>query len=204
MRIKQSTWTRPYTLNGKHLNKIFIYQDNKIVVALGYCFEIPMHENYTTSKDVLGVDITEPKRANKIDLTRNYNFYISKKDFLGETVYDLYINAKDIEVLEETEFEEEIREGEKFIYKRIKIKNNVGNFEYYKNLNDKETIETSIITMQVFDRVEKTKEFEKQQEFARAIDKKYHGGLYNFDNIKKLYNELKEFFENNKEGENEQ
>ena len=110
---------------------------------------------------------------------------------------------EDIEVLEETEFEEEIGEGEKFIYKRIKIKNNVGNFEYYEKLDDKETVETSIITMQVFDRVETTKEFERQQEFTKAIDKKYSGRLYNFDNIKKLYNELKEYFENNKEGENE-
>lgn len=194
MRINQ-TFTRPYKLNDKALEKIFIYKDNKIVVSAGYCFEMPMSDNYTTTKDVVGIDLTEPKRANKIDLTRDYNFYIPKKNYFNETVYELYINAKDIEILEETEFENEIEKGYKYIYKRLKIKNNVGNFEIYENYGDKQTKETDIITIQVFDRIEKTKEYEKQQEFVKTINEKYSGRLYSFDNIKELYNKLKEYFE---------
>ena len=194
MRINQ-TYTRPYKLNEKALEKIFIYKDNKIVASAGYCFEIPMSNNHTTTKDVVAIDLTEPKRANKIDLTRDYNFYIPKKNYFNETVYELYINAKDIEILAETEFEHEIEKGYKYIYKRYTIKNNVGNFEIYENYGDKQTKETNIITIQVFNRIEKSKDYEEQQNFTRDINEKYSGRLYNFNNIKELYNELKEYFE---------
>ena len=194
MRINQ-TYTRPYKINDKALEKIFIYKDNKIVVSAGYCFETPMSDNYTTTKDIFGVDIAEPKRANKIDLTRDYNFYIPKKNYFNETVYELYINAKDIEVLAETEFENEIEKGYKYIYKRYTIKNNVGNFEFCEGFKGEKPKETNTITIQVFDRIEKSKVYEEQQAFTRDINEKYSGRLYNFNNIKELYNELKDYFE---------
>lgn len=202
MRIKNDSFIRDYILNGKHTNKIFIYKDNKIVYQFGGWFETIRDEKSSYTKDVVGLDIEEPKKANKVDLTRNYNFYVSTKNIFNEIEYDLYLYAGNFEILEEKEYKQEIRNGETYVYKRITLKNLSGKFLSYGNFAYIEK-EDEILTLQVFDRIDKTKEYVEQENFTRNINEKYNGRLYSFENLQKLYNEMKQFFERDKGGENE-
>lgn len=201
------SYCRFYTLNGKQVDHIFIYSNNEILFKTrsGW-LETPYNEqHFDTTKDIFSLDINTPKRANKIDLTRKDNFYISQKNCFNDTVYVLYINANNFDILSQTEHSKSIVEGETRFYNVLTLKNKVGNFETYtynqktNGLDDWEQVKfiTDTITVIAFDRIEKTLQREKEIEFIDTINRQYRTGFYSIDNLRACYNQLKDFFDKN-------
>lgn len=85
-----SGW-RPLILKGKSIRNIIFYRDGiiKYETKRGWL----EHDN----QDVLSITIDTPVRANKLNLNRKDNFYMTKNDY-GETVFNLYIYINNIDI----------------------------------------------------------------------------------------------------------
>jgi hypothetical protein len=91
----------PYMLGqNKQVKNIIFYYDGEIKLTINSGWLI---DKNGYGRDIKYLDTDEPRRANKVILTKNDNFYIKSEDqsySFESTYYDLYIYA-DVEFIEE-------------------------------------------------------------------------------------------------------
>lgn len=97
---RETSWYRPYNVNGKTLENIVIYKDGEIIIKTRSGWLEECDENFKTKYlgDLLEININgEIKRANKLNLNRKDNFILKTKDqYSIHDGYTLFIYVDNI------------------------------------------------------------------------------------------------------------
>lgn len=108
--IKSGNCYRPLFYNYKQISKIFFFKNGQIILETRSGWM--ERDKYPT--DTMQITIEEPKKANKVDLSRKNNFYVSKDGNINLYIYDNNI----IENLGEyVAYDEDYQTGYKTKYK---------------------------------------------------------------------------------------
>lgn len=197
---------------GRYINKIIFYDKMGVVCELGGYIEGYIEfinkngKPYTIERDIENLEIFEPIKKNKIDLSIKNNFYISSTHSTwGGVAYDLYIYCNDGESYPKvTQIEEKatyITNGESHIYKQYLFENIKGTATQMeqataKEINSPDTIysggeyyklsqkECTKFIVKKFDRIERTAKAEKIREIEHILAQKYK--LYSISQAKEI------------------
>ena len=165
---RNASWHRPCNFLGKEIDKIVIYSKGEIL----YETRSGWLEDNKSRSDIESFEITIPKRANKINLNREDNFYMTgKREWKHDEGYVLYLNA-DLEAITLTEGEWELdwenEYEERFQYiKEIKFKNSL------KIFDGEETNVIKVWTDFVTNKKSLAKELEKLKEKFETLGLKF-------------------------------
>jgi hypothetical protein len=125
---KEVKGLNPYFYRGKELSNIIFFRDNKILYESTRGWLEPIHS----------ITINEPKQANKIDLNRQYNFYVPCKDIYkrGSLILYVYVDNKEITISEPVEEIDYQTEYEINYRNKYTLKIDCTKYHYVKNNKD--------------------------------------------------------------------
>lgn len=179
--------------DGLAVDHVIFYSKGKVLHKGRSSF----FEDQETNQDITNIKINKPKRANKLNLNREDNFFIiGRRQYNFDKGYIFYINC-DLENIkvEETEFKEKFKSdfhSTQYKYKLITANENI--FTRYKTrLDEKENLiydEIEVNSFKVFDEMKEvnTKLGNKRDKIVIALKKINDLGRYEVEKMLKVVN----------------
>jgi len=184
---REVNWYRPYFINNKYVQSIVIYKDNEILFSTNAgwfeaCKEERLNDlkkvyEYCFLNDIISLKIEEPKKANKLNLLRSDNFYMSTKSY-NEVRYILYLNADLLKFEFLFESKKEYDDGQTHIYKICKIIDANNNIFYISQFKESQY----------------NKKYFKNESLAEELNKLLNTNIFYYNNAEVIENYFKEKF----------
>lgn len=176
---RTESWYRPYTVNGKTLEKIVIYKDGEIIIKTRSGWLEESYEDFTSKYlgDLISITFDgSVKRANKLNLNRKDNFIFKMKDqYSIHDGYTLFIHADNI-------FSNYSELPKKY------DKNNV-HYLYGYRVTFRYPFKQYEMYLKYYKRGEKIEDQDKKREFRNAIVKDENGKPVRDENGKYIKDE---------------